>query len=928
MTPLTIIFIVASVLLGAGLLAVLAWLASTIYLNRIERRLARRKGIYRALVAELAVRERALLEPEIRRLGTLLDLEALEAVLEEQARDTAERPAWLLDVYDRLGLVDKYVDRLRSARRWRERAFAAELLGRVGNAKAVPALLETVQATRTEDGDVREIALRALARIGDPRAVDALVASLASADGWLAPRLADILTRHGSLVIEPLLAVLQQPGRPLARAWAANVLGEVRAAPAFAALARGLDDLEDEVRAKSATALGRLDDQRAIPYLLEHLLTDPAPFVRARIAAALGRFDDPEVIERLVRGLGDSAWWVRIRSIEALEQIGPRAEPSLLTALDDPNPEIRIRAAVGLERLGLPVTLVGRIVRGDGVPEATETLGRFAAAGARELLAELLLHPALPVRAAVVAASRRSGRGDLAPELAERARRDPEPTLRAAAFDALAAIGAHDAAAPALEALGDEDDLVRSAAIRLLVGLGGPEIVVRLRNRAAAPEPVTRAAAVRALGRLGTLEAKPDFLRLMSDEHPEVREAAALAAGEAHITALAPRLIGLLDDASAEVRLAAARGLGQVGDATALEPLAGAFAAADSALRDAIVSAVQRLDPGSVGGLLTTMAEGGDAAAKLSALRTFGRLRSAPVDAVERLAQDPDPMVRAAAFEAVPRVRRAVPDDLIAAGLQDADEEVRAATLDAACRIELVSPAVILALLERDLSAHVRQRAALAAGLLRVEGGEAALRATCRPPRRRRRTSGRRARHRRLRPGKPDRAAGRDGRAGRGARIPSAQAGGRSPLSLAPPPPLPRGPTRAARAGRRGCRPGRRAAGRRFAREPEPGRAHPHGERAPRARRRPGPRAPAPGAPWRPDRRRAHGRARRTRQPGRCGRAARGGAGCAPRSEPAGAPDGRRPVRQGPARARASGPAAGVARGRRPGRPGERRGAR
>lgn len=734
MTPLGTILIVASVLLGAGLLAVLAWLASTVYLNRIERRLARRKGIYRALVAELAVRERALLEPEIRRLGTLLDLEALEAVLEEQARDTAERPAWLLDVYDRLGLVDKYVDRLRSARRWRERAFAAELLGRVGNAKAVPALLETVQATRTEDGDVREIALRALARIGDPRAVDALVASLASADGWLAPRLADILTRHGSLVIEPLLAVLQQPGRPLARAWAANVLGEVRAAPAFAALARGLDDLEDEVRAKSATALGRLDDQRAIPYLLEHLLTDPAPFVRARIATALGRFDDPEVIERLVRGLGDSAWWVRLRSIEALEQIGPRAEPSLLTALDDPNPEIRIRAAVGLERLGLPVTLVGRIVRGDGVPEATETLGRFAAAGARELLAELLLHPALPVRAAVVAASRRSGRGDLAPELAERARRDPEPTLRAAAFDALAAIGAHDAAGPALEALGDEDDRVRAAAIRLLVGLGGPEIVVRLRNRAAAPEPVTRAAAVRALGRLGTLDAKPDFLRLMSDEHPEVREAAALAAGEARITALAPRLIGLLDDASAEVRLAAARGLGQVGDATALEPLAGAFAAADSALRDAIVSAVQRLDPGSVGGLLTTMAEGGDAAAKLSALRTFGRLRSAPVDAVERLARDPDPMVRAAAFEAVPRVRRAVPDDLIAAGLQDADEEVRAATLDAACRIELVSPAVILALLERDLSAHVRQRAALAAGLLRVEGGEAALRATCDRP--------------------------------------------------------------------------------------------------------------------------------------------------------------------------------------------------
>ena len=76
----------------------------------------------------------------------------------------AERPGWLLDTYDRLGLVEKYADRLQSARTWRERAFAAELLGRVGNAKAVPGLLETAQATRAEDADVR-----ATARRGDPR---------------------------------------------------------------------------------------------------------------------------------------------------------------------------------------------------------------------------------------------------------------------------------------------------------------------------------------------------------------------------------------------------------------------------------------------------------------------------------------------------------------------------------------------------------------------------------------------------------------------------------------------------------------------------------------------------------------------------------------------------------------------------------------
>src|SRR6185312_3828595 len=125
-------------------------------------------------------------------MSTLYDMDALEAVLEEQARGATGRPAWLLEVYDQLGLVDKYIEKLRTARKWRDRAFAAELLGRVGSAKAVPVLLETVQATQTEDADVREIALRALARIADPRAVGPLVAALSSSDSWLTARIADI----------------------------------------------------------------------------------------------------------------------------------------------------------------------------------------------------------------------------------------------------------------------------------------------------------------------------------------------------------------------------------------------------------------------------------------------------------------------------------------------------------------------------------------------------------------------------------------------------------------------------------------------------------------------------------------------------------------------------------------------------------------
>jgi len=732
-SALTLILIVASIMLGVGLIAVLAWLAYTSYLTRIERRLARRKGTYRALVDELATRERALLEPEIRRLATLLDLEALEAVLEEQARGTAGRPDWLLDVYDRLGLVDKYVERLRTARRWRERAFAAELLGRVGNGRAVPALLETIQATRREDADVREIALRALARIGDPRAVRPLVEALRTPAPWLAPRIADILTRHGNLAVDPLIAFLEEPGRHPARPWAANVLGEVKATRAFAVLARGLGDPEDEMRGKCATAIARLGDRRAVNYLLESLLTDPAPFVRARIAAGLARFEDPDVTDLLVRALGDPAWWVRMRSVEALEQIGPAAEGPLLLALDDSDPEIRIRAAVALERRGLPRNLAGMIERGERLAEAMETLVKFAGAGARELLAELLLHPSPGVRHAVVTAARRAGRRDLTEELLRAAREDGDPGLRAHAFDTLRALRVSAAVPTALAGLGDGDERVRAAAAALMGEVGGPGAAAHLRARIADPEPAVRAAAVRSLGLMRSA-ASADLEPLLADPDPVVREEAARAAGEAVLRPLARPLVGLLEDPAEPVRRAAADALGLLGDREAVPALLRAFGGAGPGLRESITVAMSRLDPATVAGLLDSMIESHDTAGKLGAIHTFARQHSPALHGMlARLGQDTEPPVRAAVVAAWAETGGTEAAAPLSAALGDRDDAVRAIAADGCGRLGLVQAGErLLGLLQDDVSPRVRERAALAIGLLQAPGGEPALLAVCR----------------------------------------------------------------------------------------------------------------------------------------------------------------------------------------------------
>ena len=740
MSGVDLILLAAGVMLSVGLLTVLFWLLYTAYLDRVERRLARRKGLYRELVAELATRDRALLEPSINQMSTLYDLDALEAVLEEQARGATDRPGWLLEVYDRLGLVDKYTEKLRTARKWRDRAFAAELLGRVGSAKAVPALLGTVQATQTEDADVREIALRALARIADPQAIGPLVTALASADPWLAPRIADILARHGNAVVDPLLALLNDSDRQPARAWAANVLGEVGAHRALPALIRSLDDPDDEVRAKSATALGRLGDRRALGPLLEHLLTDPIPFVRARIASTLSQFGGPEVVDRLVRSLGDPAWWVRMRGVEALEQIGPLAEGPLLMALGDADSEIRQRAAVSLERLGLPATLLRRIEENEGADEAAATLARVAGAGSRELLAELLSHASPRARQAVVAATSRTRRNDVAPELARLAAGDPEPSLRKAAFDTLRVLRAPAGLAAALKGATDADPEVRLAAIRLLSVVGDRRSLDVLHSQSSDPNPTIRAASVAAIGTLGGRGAEPDVTRLLADPEPGVRSAAAYAAAEAGLRHMVPALGQLLNDSDPEVRRAAAESLGDMGDRSAVPLLLTSWESAEPDLRETITVALHRLDSSSLTQLIERLAQQDDAQSRLVLARSLGRFRWQNGAAhLVRLARDSNAEVRGAAVQALGRWdRRSLPPEesvaqTLAAGLQDSSPFVRAAAIDGGARLGLEEHShTLTSLLQEDPAALVRERAALAIGLLRTPGGEAALIAACR----------------------------------------------------------------------------------------------------------------------------------------------------------------------------------------------------
>lgn len=124
----------------------------------------------------------------------------------------------------------------------RVRRYLALALGRLGDASAVPVLLETIAAPEGGDGDpeTRIYAVWALGAIGDPKAVPELVRLAGDPDAGL-------------------------------RKSALHALGAFATDDARLALVAGLGDAVEDVRWNAALGLARQKDERAAPVLLQML---------------------------------------------------------------------------------------------------------------------------------------------------------------------------------------------------------------------------------------------------------------------------------------------------------------------------------------------------------------------------------------------------------------------------------------------------------------------------------------------------------------------------------------------------------------------------------------------------------------------------------------------------------------------------------
>jgi HEAT repeat protein len=229
-----------------------------------------------------------------------------------------------------------------------------------------------------------------------PEAVAALVAALADPEPFVRWQAAEALARQEVSRVYPVLVTALADPEPLRRAGAAEALGRLDGEAACMMLRKCTADPDPRVRIAVARGLGACGDPTSTPALLL-LLADQEPAVRRTAAASVRGSNDAATATALAAALErpDQPLLVRRSLVAALVCAAhPIAQPALLHALADPDPQVRGYAAQALGQIGDETayaalltlkTDVARLLRGtvgDVVADALNMLERRGRRGA------------------------------------------------------------------------------------------------------------------------------------------------------------------------------------------------------------------------------------------------------------------------------------------------------------------------------------------------------------------------------------------------------------------------------------------------------------------------------------------------------------------------------------------------------------------
>ncbi len=682
---------------------------------RTKRALGRLENA-RKLIGDAAGTDVGVLAAKLRATADAL---TVERVVNELLRDADEGRRELgVRLFAELKLVEHYGKVLREARRWSERAHAAEVLGLAGLSEAVPALVASLNDRFEDEASVKSTATTALAKLQDPSAIPLLVKELLAIDERSARSVAEALAAFGTLAVPPLLDVLGKPNEPAARAWAARILGRAGDKRATDDLVARLNDRDDLLRAAAAEALGLIADVRAVQPLVRATLRDPAPQVRAHAAGSLARIQGERAVDVLVAALADPDYATRLRALEAFEIIKLADTAPLESALRDPNAEVRRRAALALERVGYVERVVGELTH--EAPEAASrayaALLELGRAGILDTVASFIHHESFQVRALVARACGELGVPRVGPLLVARLD-DPEWPVRAMVAEALGRLKPDGTSGALVPLLNDSEEVVREAVAEALTNFPEKELGAHIAELATAYDrgsAVTRRHIVIIVTRL-TGDLVDSFLaRASADPSEAVRLHATTAlAGRAPEVTVGP-LLARLDDPVISVRVAAVVALGSSASTEAFEGLLRALAGAPPDVREHIAEALSQGARPQLMARLDELENNPSLDVRLGIAWTLGKCgESAGVPTLGRFLRDRDARLRASAAGALVKIGDKEALELLLGAVDDPNGQVRAAVVNALGRAPKGDERVIstLSVRTRDPDPFVRNRA-------------------------------------------------------------------------------------------------------------------------------------------------------------------------------------------------------------------------
>lgn len=252
------------------------------------------------LIAMLHDRESAVRKRAVDALGKVGDSRVVDPLIKTLDDNDADVRLSVVYALAALGdnlAVDPLIAALKDTDK-RVRRGAAKVLGSMGDDRAIAPLVKLVESAQT---DMHDLAIQALSQLGN-KGIEALVRLLKVQDENIRLDVARALARIGDTrAIEPLVASFAAVNPTLLGAalspttftiLALRQLGDKVIDPLQAAL----DDENRNVRYWAATSLGYITDERAMSALASRLRHEDDPVVQRGIADALRQIGTPDAL--------------------------------------------------------------------------------------------------------------------------------------------------------------------------------------------------------------------------------------------------------------------------------------------------------------------------------------------------------------------------------------------------------------------------------------------------------------------------------------------------------------------------------------------------------------------------------------------------------------------------------------------------------